>query len=222
MKYIVANWKANKNYSEAEKWIKTFVRYDLSQLKTKIRIVICPPFPFIPLLNEKTKDYPFIKIGAQNISVFPKGTYTGEVTAENLVGLIDYVILGHSERRRYFKEKEKVLFKKFILAKKWGIEPLFCIRGEKDNFPYQTKFVVYEPVTAISDGTGVGNNQPLEKILTVKEKLKLASDVKFIYGGSVNEENADYYLENREINGLLIGGASLDPQRFYKIIKRVE
>jgi len=58
--------------------------------------------------------------------------------------------------------------------------------------------------------------------LTVKEKLKLASDVKFIYGGSVNEENADYYLENREINGLLIGGASLDPQRFYKIIKRVE
>lgn len=218
MKYIIANWKANKNYTEAEEWIISFLKYDFTHIKKNTQIVICPPSPFIPLLKYKIKSYPFVKIGAQNVSCFESGTYTGEVTVKTLFGLVDYVILGHSERRKYFNETDKVLFRKFVLAKKNGIEPLFCIRDENDAIPAQVKFVVYEPIYAISTGTGQGNNEPLEKVLAMRKILKVDETFKFIYGGSVNEKNAAYYLENDEIDGILGGGASLDPQRFYKII----
>lgn len=220
MKYLVANWKANKNIDQTNKWIYSFLKNDFSKVLNKVLIIICPPSPFIPLLKEKVKKHPLIKIGAQDLSYFEGGPYTGEVTAKTLFGVIDYVIIGHSERRKYFNETEKVLFKKFVLAKKNGIEPLFCIRDKKDAIPAQVKFVVYEPIYAISTGTGQGNNEPLEKVLAMKKILKVKPVIKFIYGGSVNEKNVSYYLENDEIDGILVGGASLDPQRFYKIIAR--
>jgi triosephosphate isomerase len=217
MKYIIANWKANKNIEEANRWINSFLKNDFSKIRNKVAIIICPPSPFIPFLKEKVKKYPFIKIGAQDLSRFEGGAYTAEVTAKTLFGLINYVIIGHSERRKYFNENTKILFEKFVLAKKNGIEPLFCIRNKKDSIPLQTKFVVYEPIYAISNGSGQGSNEPLEKVLTMKKILKLDNHVNFIYGGSVNEKNANQYLKNKEIDGVLVGGASLNPDKFYKI-----
>lgn len=218
MKFIIANWKANKNLEEVKYWLDNFLKNDFSKIVGKTEIIICPPFPFIPFLKEKVKNYPFIKIGAQDLSYFEEGAYTGEVTAKTLFGIINYVILGHSERRKYFKETEKILFKKFTLAKKYQIEVIFCIKGIEDHFPQEVKFIAYEPVEAISEGSGFGNNQSLEKILTIKKNLKLNHDCKFIYGGSVNEENSKYYLTNNQIDGVLVGGASLNPKRFYQIV----
>jgi len=218
MKYVIANWKANKNIDQAKDWIDLFLKNDFNRIKNKVQIIICPPFPFISFINQKLKNYLFIKTGAQDVSCFESGTYTGEVTAENLSSLVTYVIIGHSERRRYCNETDKIVFKKVVLAKKYGIEPLFCIRNEKDLIPAQLKFVVYEPVYAISNGTGQGNNEPLEKVLEMKKILKLENNIKFIYGGSVNEKNATYYLKSNQIDGVLVGGASLNPDRFYKII----
>ncbi len=214
MKYIIANWKANKNYTEAEEWINSFLKHDFAHVKKNTQIVICPPSPFIPLLNSKIKNHPFIKIGAQDVSCFEKGSYTGEITAKNLSGLITYVIIGHSERRKFFRETNQAFFQKHSLAKKYNITPIFCLRSIRDKIPPRVDFIAYEPIAAI----GTGKNESLEQILSTKKKLELGNKIKFIYGGSVNENNASYYLKNDEIDGMLIGGASLDPEKFYKII----
>lgn len=214
MKYIIGNWKANKNLDEAKHWIATFSSFDFKIVQNNVTIIICPPYPFISFLKEKTAGLPFIKIGSQDISVYYQGAYTGEVTAHSLSGLADYSIIGHSERREHFKETNQALFSKVDHAKKTNIEPIFCVRDENDPIPLAAKIITYEPVYAI----GTGKNESIDNVLLMKEKLKLSENALFIYGGSVTETNAHQYLQNPDIDGVLPGGASLDPQRFYNIV----
>lgn len=218
MKYIIANWKANKNINEAFYWIDSFLKKDFSKIEEKATIIICPPYPLIPIIREKVSSFPFIKVGSQDLSVFESGPFTGEVTAKTLSQLVNYAVIGHSERRKYFREDDQTLFKKFSLAKKYYIIPLFCVRNENDFIPENTDFVVYEPETAISKGTGYGANEKIENVLLMKTKLIKTSNQKFIYGGSVNEINAGMYLNEPSIDGVMVGGASLDPTRFFQII----
>lgn len=213
MKYIIGNWKAHKNYNDAEKWIAEFCQYDLTSLEGKIEIIVCPPIPFLPLFKEKTKHYSFIKTGSQDISAYNEGAYTGEVVSKNLDQIADYCLIGHSERRRIFGETDQILFKKVEQALKFNIKPLFCIRGSDDQLPTQSEFVIYEPDEAI----GTGKNEPVETVIKVKNALSLSSSHKFIYGGSVTEKNANIYLTSKEIDGVLPGGASLNPLQFYQI-----
>lgn len=218
MKYIIANWKANKNVNDALAWIDSFLKNDFSKIEEKATIIICPPYPLIPIIREKVGSFPFMKIGSQDISVFEWGPYTGEVTAKTLSQLVNYAIIGHSERRKYFKEDDQTLLKKCSLAKKYSITPLFCVRNENDFIPEDNDFIVYEPVSAISDGTGYGTNEKIENVLMMKDKLMKTSNQKFIYGGSVNEMNALMYLNESIIDGVMVGGSSLDPNRFFQII----
>lgn len=213
MKYFVANWKANKNLDEALRWIDIFAK----QLPEKngAKIIICPPFQLLYSLAEKIKKLKNIYLGAQDISAFNNGNFTGEVTAKMLKNLIQYSIIGHSERRKYFSETDKEIEKKVIQAKKNQIEPILCVRDEKDKIFPQVKIVAYEPVFAI--GTGI--NESPEKVLFMKKRLNLKSNTIFLYGGSVNEVNIKKYLSTNEIDGFLIGAASLDPIRFSHIIK---
>ena len=215
MKYFVANWKANKNLQESQTWIDQFLK--LYQPKEDKIVIICPPFPFLTNLKQKTNQIKNLKLGSQDISSFEEGAYTGEITAKSLVGLVDYVIVGHSERRKYFNENNETVTKKIILAKKCQIEPILCIRDENDWLTEsEVKIIAYEPVYAI----GSGNNEPIEKVIEIKEKIKLSPDCVYLYGGSVNENNAKDDIQSDKIDGLLIGGASLDPHNFYKIISQ--
>lgn len=214
MKYLIANWKANKTIDEADQWLDSFLKKDFSLVTKKVQIIICPPHPFLLPLKNRVKKYPFIKISAQDVSFFKKGQYTGEVSVENLSSLADYVIIGHSERRYYFAETERILFQKFSLAKKNNIEPIFCLRDGTDLLPARVRFIAYEPVYAI----GTGDNVPVNQVLRLKKVLTLTKEVKFIYGGSVNENNASSYLREKEIDGLLVGTASLDEKKFYAIV----
>ena len=219
MKYIIGNWKANKNMAEVNQWLEEFMKLDLSIFKDKVTLIICPPFPFCPVVKWRVKDFPFIKMGAQDISAFESGTYTGEVAANSLVGLVDYVIVGHSERRKHNKETDEMILNKFHMARKYNIEPIFCIRNQNDLFPKEVAFLAYEPPESISTGDGKGNTASLEAVLKMKQALSLDSSIKFIYGASVNPENAAEFLKNDEIDGVLPGGASLDPQQFFQIAK---
>ncbi len=213
MKYFIANWKANKNLNEAVQWMDKFLTLPLRYDRTKV--VICPPYPLIFPLKEKIKNSKNIYLGAQDISSFESGSYTGDVSAKSLQAMIDYAIIGHSERRKYFNENDEVLAKKTFLAKKYQIEPIFCVRDDKDKIPNGVQIVAYEPVYAI----GSGNNESVEKVLKMKQKIQLPKQSYYLYGGSVNNDNATSYLESSEISGFLVGTASLDPDEFFKIIQ---
>lgn len=212
MKYFVANWKANKNLEQASLWIDMFIKELVIGDRTKV--VICPPYHLLYPLAQNFKRLKNIYLGAQNISIFDNGSFTGEVTARMLAGLVQYSIIGHSERRKYFNETDDDIEKKIIQAQKYHIQPILCVRDGKDKIPPSVKIVAYEPVGAI----GTGLNEEASKVLAMKQKLNLFSKTTFLYGGSVDENNTQSYLKTGQIDGFLIGGNSLDPIKFSRII----
>ncbi len=214
MKYFIANWKANKNLDEANQWADTFIKQP--SITEKALVVVAPPFPLIFPVKTKLAQQPAIRLSAQDISLYDNGSYTGEVTAGSLKGLVDYVIIGHNERKQYFNENSDLLFKKTGQAIKNGLRPIFCVRNEQDAIPPGVDIVAYEPVAAV----GTGDNESVENVLKMKTKLKLPAGCIFIYGGSVDENNVTAYLRSDQIDGLLVGKASLDPDGFYRIIKQ--
>lgn len=220
MRYFIANWKANKNLNEAVQWIDKFLTLPLRS--DRIKVIICPPYPLIFPLKEKIKNSKNIYLGSQDLSIYESGTFTGEVTAKTLAGLADYAIIGHSERREKFSETDQTNFKKIALANKYNINPLLCIQNEKATIISDVKFIVYEPPWAISKGFRDSMQTKIEEspeaIIKVNQLLKLDNNKFFIYGGSVNPNNIKEYSKHPQIDGVLVGGASLDPKVFYQII----
>lgn len=226
MKYLIANWKANKNLSETRLWITEFLKSidnDSQTIKkldnNRIKIIICPPFPLLFPLKQMLDGRKNIVTGCQDISLVEGGTYTGEVTAHSIESFAEYVIIGHSERKKFFQETEDEILKKFSIANKYAINPIYCVATENTSYPSTVKFLCYEPPAAISGGDGHGNFESVQSILNAKQELKVSKMIKFIYGGSVNRGNVANYINTGQIDGFLIGGASLDPIHFYDIVK---
>lgn len=224
MKYIIANWKANKTLVEAENWIETFIailnsneKIKNSLINDKLTVIIAPPYPFIIPLKNKLGNQKNIFMGSQDLSSVEEGSYTGEVTAKTLSSLINYAMVGHSERRANFNETEEWIEKKIDLAKKHGIEPILCVRNNDDHIYDGVKFIAYEPPSSI----GNGNNEDVSKVIDMKKRLSLKEGVKFIYGASVDGQNCQDYFKNSEIDGLLVGTASKDPNSFCSILEKV-
>jgi triosephosphate isomerase len=212
MKYIVANWKAHFSLEEVQKWLHDFSALPLNKCEGKVEIIICPPFPFLEALSDRLYE-PMIKIGAQDISQFTQGAHTGEVTAETLSGLVDYVIIGHSERRGQLGEADETIATKCERALEHNIQPILCVRGQQDAIHKTVQFIAYEPVEAI----GSGENMPLNEVVTMKKSLSLAPEQKFLYGGSVKPDDAAIYLQSSDIDGVIVGGSSLIPDELFAI-----
>jgi triosephosphate isomerase len=159
-----------------------------------------------------------ISIGAQDVSAFPSGKYTGEIAASSLNGLVSHAIIGHSERRRYLQETPETLEKKVEQAHSASLKTVFCVRGPQDPIPASTECVAYEPVEAI----GNGQNASLQSVIEMKDMLPLPTQALYIYGGSVDEANVQEYLTSNHIDGVLPGTASLDPDQFYTLILNAE
>lgn len=224
MKYIVANWKAHKTLEESQGWLKVFLQKMnasnevLQNLEyDKLQIIIAPPLPFLQPILEKIHGYKNVCLAAQNISDKDDGSFTGEVTAHILAGLVRYALVGHSERRSIYAEGKEIIELKIQQAKKYNIEPILCIRNKQDHEDNNAQFVAYEPVEAI----GTGNNYSIENVQEFKTSLELPSDNVFLYGGSVDSQNAPLYLREGDVQGLLVGSSSLDPDEFFKIIVSV-
>lgn len=220
MKYVIGNLKAHKNRIQIQEWIDVFLqkitsdKAVISKLDSdELTIIICPPFPFLSDLSEKIGSLSNISIGTQTLSSFEEGSFTGEVTAPMVTDVATYSILGHSERRNIFHETNEEIEKKILLAQKYAIKPILCIRDEKDPINPDVTFVTYEPVEAI----GSGHNASFDDVIAMKKKLNLSPSQLFIYGGSVNANDVKDYLTHPEINGVLVGTASLDPEAFYSI-----
>ncbi len=215
MKYLIANWKANKNLEEATAWVDVIVTKTVPT--ETLKIIICPPFPLIVPLMTKLNNRTDIALGSQDVSQFESGKHTGEVSAQSLRSLVKYTIVGHSERRQEFNETDETIGQKIIQAQKNRIEPILCIRNEADLVPQGIKMLVYEPVHSI----GTGDNEDAAKVVELKGKLKLDPSTIFLYGGSVNKNDIDSYLSTSQIDGFLVGTASLDPNEFLSLIQKI-
>ncbi|MBI2594063.1 triosephosphate isomerase [Candidatus Daviesbacteria bacterium] len=213
--WIIANWKSNKTISEALEWLNQ-VGPKL-QKRENIQVIVCPTFSCLPELKKEiqTHAYP-IFLGSQDLSPFDKGAYTGEEPAELLKELVNFSIVGHSERREKFGETDEIVAEKVKQTSSSGIESIFCIQGVKTPIPADVKIAAYEPVFAIGTGTPDTPENAQKVALEINSKNP---EVNVLYGGSVTSVNCASFVQQQNIKGLLIGKASLDPEEFLKIIE---
>src|SRR3990167_1677538 len=190
--YIVANWKANKTNLEAKEWLQEISNFNppaggqISNDKEK-EVVVCPPVTLLSLMHDFVKQNDLsLYLGAQDVSPFGMGAYTGEVAAEQLKELAQYVIVGHSERRKNFHEDDEIIAKKVERAMTVGLEPILCVQGADTPIPNGVHVVAYEPVFAIGTGTP---DTPENANAVAKEIKNKHKDASLLYGGSVTSEN---------------------------------
>ncbi len=222
---IVANWKMNPQSLAEAKRLFNSVKNGLRNIEN-VEVIICPPFPYLSSFKIQASS---LKLSGQDCFWEEKGAFTGEVSPKMLKDLgCDYVILGHSERRKYLKETDEMINKKIKAAFKSDLTPILCIenisqlkKGTKDLLREEQKklIIAYEPVFAI----GTGKPCTPEKAKEMKTAIKkiIGEDIPIIYGGSVNSQNAANYIKMAGFQGLLVGGASLDSEEFIKIVKSI-
>lgn len=240
-KFIAGNWKMHGSLLQIELLIEGLLAYSYS---SAVQTIVFPPFPYLSLVQQFLEKSP-IHWGAQNVYPAKSGAFTGEVSAPMLKEFqCRYVLVGHSERRHLFKENEKFIAEKFHHVKEHGMIPILCI-GEtlKERQKGLTKqvlqaqleavmslphafdesMIAYEPVWAI----GTGKSALPQEVQAVHEWIReflannkdSAAPLPLLYGGSVNEKNAASLLDLPDVDGALVGGASLNAQQFLDIIK---
>jgi triosephosphate isomerase (TIM) len=244
MPLIAGNWKMNTTVKEAVDLIKKMAGR-LNKIQG-VEKVICPPFVSLVPAKAVLKGSS-VKLGAQNVFYEEKGAYTGEISPPMLVDLCEYVIIGHSERRQIIGETDEIINKKLRAAITTGLKPILCI-GEtsKENEEGKTQDVLgrqiftcsdklyflsgmviaYEPIWAIGTGKSATGDDANKTIGFIREFISrlhtpdLADDVRILYGGSVNATNISEFMNQPEIDGALVGGASLQPEDFISIVKQ--
>jgi triosephosphate isomerase (TIM) len=246
-----ANWKMNLTYQQGVTLLQTIVSADIS-LKENHAAVFAVPFPYLEMANDTVQHKKNYFVAAQNCSDKKSGAYTGEVSAEMLKSIeIAYCLIGHSERREYFAEANQVLAEKLNLCLGNGITPIFCcgealaIRelGTQNSFvEIQLKeslfhlskeellkvVIAYEPIWAIGTGKTASTEQAQEMHAHIRAVLAnqygeaVSSQISILYGGSVKAGNARELFGSKDVDGGLVGGASLLASEFIEIIKALK
>ncbi len=244
--FVAGNWKMNKTVEQASVLVQELLPG--LQAVPEVERVICPPYPALMVLSAQLTGTG-VGLGAQNLHWEASGAYTGEVSPAMVREFCEYVIIGHSERRAYFKETDETVNKKLRAALALGLVPIVCVGETLEEYEAgRTKEVVtrqvlegfkdveaglasmivvaYEPVWAIGTGkaaTGEGANAVLrDSIRPALAQLfgsALSQSLRILYGGSVTSANAAEFFGQPEIDGALVGGASLKPEEFIKIVQ---
>ncbi len=246
-KIVAANWKMNMLQAEAGEFVKDLL-LEIGDISA-VEVVIVPPFTAIARVTESLGRAQNIKVGAQNMYWEHGGAFTGEISAAMLRDLfVRYVVLGHSERRQLFRETDEIVNRKVRAALEATLRPIVCVgetleQREKGSvekiLSLQLKgslasltakdlhetVIAYEPVWAIGTGRNATPEQAQEAHAFVRETLRqlwdenTADRVRIQYGGSVKPENAAALMSQPDIDGALVGGASLDPRSFAQIVQ---
>lgn len=246
-KIVAGNWKMNLDYNDALQ-LSNDIHVFASGEEVACEIVICPPFPYLAAMHEKYPSRKF-SLGAQNCADQEKGAFTGETSVNMLASVgVSHVIVGHSERRSIYQETDTVINQKIKLALTKGLIPLFCIGetlAERQNGQLESVIsnqiknglqdinvdnaesivVAYEPVWAIGTGVTATPEQAQEAHELVRKYLShmydsaTAAKIRILYGGSCNAQNAAILFSQPDIDGGLIGGASLKAEDFKIIIQ---
>jgi triosephosphate isomerase (TIM) len=248
IKIIAGNWKMNKTLDEAKALTAEVMSLAAAEVKGNAKIILCVPFPYLVPTKTQLGNST-VQVGAQNCSEHDAGAYTGEVSAPMLKSMgIPYVILGHSERRQYFGEDGKLLAKKVDRALANSITPLFCCgepleireagthevlvrkQVEEGLFHLSSEairkvIIAYEPVWAIGTGKTASTQQAQDMHLVIRKQLAakygefVAQAIPILYGGSVKPDNAKELFSCPDVDGGLVGGASLKARDFVDIVK---
>ncbi|HEX8965632.1 MAG TPA: triose-phosphate isomerase family protein [Patescibacteria group bacterium] len=211
--YIIANWKSYKTTQEALEWLteaqKMLAEKPLDKEKV---LILCAPFTLLSLVSQfKAENNLPIAIGVQDISPFGMGAYTGEINSLQAKEFATYALIGHSERRRYFGETDEMLAKKVEQALSQQITPMLCVTEKTTPVPNTVVIAGYEPVTAIGSGQPDTPENANEVATFIKSNNPHVQHV--LYGGSVIPENVASFTRQENIDGVIIGGASLDPKK---------
>ncbi|WP_019133018.1 triose-phosphate isomerase [Peptoniphilus obesi] len=242
-KIIAGNWKMNLDINESKQLIENIKNSEFDKDK---EVIIFPPYVFLQLAEEELKDTD-IRLGAQNLCQYDDGAYTGEVSAKMLKALgVDSVLVGHSERRTIFSENDQVINTKVKQGLENGLRVVLCL-GESEDIREEAKhedfvreqilkgldkieakigqlIIAYEPIWAIGTGKTCDPKDAEKMCKFIRDQLaslygqEFAEKTRILYGGSVKPENAKELLEKENIDGALVGGASLDSKKFLDII----
>ena len=239
---IAGNWKMNTTVEEAVALVEE-IKKKLGTIET-VGVLVCPPFVSLHAVKA-ILDKTLIALGAQNLFYEEKGAYTGEISPLMLAELCDYVIIGHSERRQYFGETDEIVNRKIRAAQAAGITPILCVgekleeneagkteevvsgqlKGSLERIEYNEELIIaYEPVWAIGTGKAATSREANDTIRLIRRTLaemygeRESETTRILYGGSVNPSNITELMEQPEIDGGLVGGASLKADEFVSII----
>ncbi len=248
-KIVAGNWKMNMDYTSGLSLFSEVLNMVNDEVRGDQEVVVCPPSLFVYSLAQLAKQNSRVSVGAQNSHQADSGAYTGEISASQIKSAgAEYVILGHSERRQYFGETNELLAKKTDAVLKNGLKPIFCIgetleeRNQNIHFSlikeqleqgvfhlsadeFAKVVLAYEPVWAIGTGLTATPEQAQEihafirKEIAAKYGQEAADATTILYGGSCNAKNAPELFSQADIDGGLIGGASLKSRDFTDIIK---
>jgi triosephosphate isomerase len=233
---IAGNWKMYKTQREALEFLQDFKSH-LEETPDDREVVLCAPFTALAVLS-KTLHGGRIRLGAQNVHWEKSGAYTGEISADMLTEIgVHYVVIGHSERRQYFGETDETVNLRVISAQKQGLIPIICVgesKAQRDagetekviikqiqaglvNVDQKNLVIAYEPIWAIGTGETCESEEANRVIGLIRQQLD-NPEVTIQYGGSVKPDNIDEIMAQSQINGALVGGASLDPAVFASIV----
>ncbi len=242
---IVANWKMNKTITESQEFADLLAQQEVPG--QGVDAVICPPFTSLALMQNQWAESS-IKLGAQNVFWADKGSYTGEISPPMLIAVgCEYVIIGHSERRQLIGENDNMINRKLEAALNAGLIPILCV-GEtlnerENNIALQVVkeqldnglgslnlddkpiVIAYEPIWAIGTGLNASPSDSQEMIAFIRQRLEklfnkeLADSVRILYGGSVTVDNIAEFLSKQDIDGALVGGASLSAESYANMLR---
>ena len=248
-KIVAGNWKMNKTAEEAKALLSEVVNMIKDEVSGSVEVVLCPPALYLTTFRQYVTAGGKISLGAQNCHEKASGAYTGEISAPMLQSIgIEYVILGHSERRQYFGETNAQLAEKVNSALENGLTPIFCCgesrdlreQGDYDRFvknqlteslfhlsaeSFGKVVIAYEPIWAIGTGLTATSGQAQDMHFELRRHIAgqygdtVAQDTSILYGGSANEKNAAELFAQPDVDGGLIGGASLKSREFTNVVK---
>ena len=233
---IAGNWKMHKNQAESLEFVQAF-KSETDNTDEVREIVLCVPFTSLTIMSKNLHGSK-IRLGAQNIHWADRGAYTGEVSGSMLTEIgVNYAIVGHSERRQYFGETDKTVNLRLRAAQKYGITPILCVgetKAQRDaqetenviinqlkkdlvDVDQSNLVIAYEPIWAIGTGDTCESQEANRVIGVIRQQLD-NKDVPIQYGGSVKPNNIDEIMAQSEIDGVLVGGASLEASSFARIV----
>ncbi|MGK7934566.1 MAG: triose-phosphate isomerase [Xenococcaceae cyanobacterium] len=233
---IAGNWKMHKNQAESLEFVQAF-KSEIENTDEVREIVLCVPFTSLTVMSKNLHGSK-IRLGAQNIHWADRGAYTGEVSGLMLTEIgVNYAVIGHSERRQYFGETDKTVNLRLRAAQKYGITPILCVgetKAQRDaqetenviinqlkkdlvDVDQSNLVIAYEPIWAIGTGDTCESQEANRVIGVIRQQLD-NKDVPIQYGGSVKPNNIDEIMSQSEIDGVLVGGASLEASSFARIV----